>query len=47
MFKAIARVCVGPFFGVDGCEWGAWEVGETMEGLTKCLEVRVRGTRGW
>jgi len=47
MFKAVARVCVGPFLGVEGWEWEKWEVGETKEGLRKCLEERVRGAGGW
>ena len=47
MFTAVARVCVGPFFGIDGCEWGTWKVGETKEGLRKCLEVGVRGIGAW
>ncbi|KAF8584494.1 tubulin-tyrosine ligase, partial [Ramaria rubella] len=47
MFKAMAKVCIGPFFGVRGCEWESWKVGETREGLRKCLEVQVRGREGW
>lgn len=47
MFQAIANVCIGPFFGVEGCRWANWEVGETKEGLRKCLEVHVRGLGAW
>jgi tubulin---tyrosine ligase len=47
MFTAIAKVCIGPFFGVQGCRWEDWQVGETKEGLRKCLEVGVRGVGAW
>lgn len=47
MFEAIAKVCIGPFFGVAGYKWESWEVGETKEGLRKCLEVGVRGLGAW
>ncbi|KAH9946770.1 tubulin-tyrosine ligase [Amylocystis lapponica] len=54
IFCAIGKVCVAPFFG-SGPEpqeerddvGQKWEVGETREALTKCLEVQVRGARGW
>lgn len=47
MFDAIAKVCIGPFLGVQGCRWESWNVGETKEGLRKCLEIGVRGLGVW
>ncbi|KAF8496676.1 tubulin-tyrosine ligase family-domain-containing protein [Gautieria morchelliformis] len=47
MFEAIARVCIGPFVGLEKCRWENWQVGETKEGLKKCLEVGVRGLGAW
>ncbi|KAH9937589.1 tubulin-tyrosine ligase family-domain-containing protein [Fomitopsis serialis] len=46
LFAAIGKVCVAPFFGGAGAgtEWG---VGETREALRKCLDIEVRGSRGW
>ncbi|KZT74720.1 TTL-domain-containing protein [Daedalea quercina L-15889] len=46
LFTAIGSVCVVPFFGGSSGD-ERWEVGETRESLKKCLEVEVRGSRGW
>ncbi|TFY55410.1 hypothetical protein EVJ58_g8267 [Rhodofomes roseus] len=46
LFEAIGKVCVGPSFGGTGGE-AELEVGETREALRKCLDVEVRGPRGW
>ncbi|CCM00930.1 uncharacterized protein FIBRA_02977 [Fibroporia radiculosa] len=38
LFKAIGKVCVAPFFGAS--EESNWSVGETREGLWKCLDLK-------
>lgn len=52
LFHAIGKECVEPFFQKsDEAQREAasevWEVGQTRNGLRKCLETQVRGTRGW
>lgn len=50
LFKSIGKVCVAPFFHIDGDnerETKNWEVGETRDLLRKCLDVNVRGAGGW
>ena len=46
LFAAIGKTCVAPFFSAPLDET-AWKVGETKDTLKKCLEVEVRGSRGW
>ncbi|KAI0670003.1 tubulin-tyrosine ligase [Trametes maxima] len=51
LFKSIAHKCVAPFFKGTSAEAAdtaeVWEVGEAKENLRKCLDLQVRGTRGW
>ena len=55
MFYGICKACVEPFFrGVDAQKAGKgveqadkWDIGETRWTLKKCLDVQVRGERGW
>lgn len=44
LFKAIGKVCVAPAFeSEEGLHlMKDWQVGQTREALTKCLEVEVR-----
>ena len=46
LFAAIGKTCVAPFFG-EPLDETEWKVGETRAALKKCLEVEVRGSRGW
>lgn len=50
LFLGIAKACVAPFFQADvnGTQKELqWNVGNTKEHVTKCLEVQVRGADGW
>ncbi|OCH96508.1 tubulin-tyrosine ligase [Obba rivulosa] len=52
VFRAMGKVCVEPFFRNTGeaeteALGEAWEVGQTRHELRKCLEMQVRGLRGW
>ena len=48
LFCTIGKVCVEPFFK-DGEDkrWSNWPVGETREHFRKCLDIQVRGEKGW
>ncbi|EMD41782.1 hypothetical protein CERSUDRAFT_147092 [Gelatoporia subvermispora B] len=52
VFRAMGKVCVEPFFSKSNSTdtetaVDAWEVGQTRHELRKCLDVQVRGSRGW
>ncbi|PCH33551.1 tubulin-tyrosine ligase [Wolfiporia cocos MD-104 SS10] len=49
LFRAIGKVCVTPFFTSSDQRDNQtkWEVGEMREALRKCLDVEVRGAKGW
>ncbi|KAH7915394.1 tubulin-tyrosine ligase family-domain-containing protein [Hygrophoropsis aurantiaca] len=47
LFKAIGKVCIGPFSGQIDAEESTWEVGEVRHNLHKCLELEIRGSGGW
>ncbi|OSD03531.1 hypothetical protein PYCCODRAFT_1365587 [Trametes coccinea BRFM310] len=47
LFKATAKTCVEPFFLAEDSptkgELERWQVGETRDNLTKCLDLEIRG----
>ncbi|KAF8324563.1 tubulin-tyrosine ligase family-domain-containing protein [Cantharellus anzutake] len=47
LFFGICQTCVAPFIDRSSRKKMTWRIGETMHGLRKCLEVEIRGTKGW